>query len=463
MAGRTATGTAGFAIEEERLARAAAAGDGSAFASLYEHYEQRIYNFAYRLTGSEPDAAETTQEAFLGVMRRLPKAQGGELDFRLSLFSAARTACYGLMEKRPRARPRDAKPETAQAEVRDACMRLPEHQREALALRELEELSYEEIATIMETNRNAVAQLISRARINLSDELLGTPLAAVATPSPECERALPLIVARADGQLEAGSDDDAWLNAHLAGCERCRLGVKAMEEAGASYRAWAPLAVAPSLLGETMAKAGAGWSEEVAAATASRTDPRSPSGVPSAYSSVDDGAGRSSRRRRLIPAAGIAALLLGAGLAIALGGGEPAPIPDQPAADTRAVGSTPKSGPRREKQKRGADKASQSETTAQTTTVTSPQQQTGAEGSIPSEPAAPAADHQGAAGLQPPQATAAPKPNSKPKPVTTSPPAAIPVPATSEPSPTEASTTTEEPSHGKGRGAPSGVPPRGPK
>jgi RNA polymerase sigma-70 factor (ECF subfamily) len=461
MAGRPATGTAGFAVEEERLARAAAAGDGSAFASLYEHYEQRIYNFAYRLTGSEPDAAETTQEAFLAVMRRLPKAQGGELHFRLSLFSAVRNACYDLMEKRPRARPKDTKPETAQAEVREACMRLPEHQREALALRELEELSYEEIAAIMETNRNAVAQLISRARINLSDELLGTPLAAVATPSPECERALPLIAARADGQLEAGSDDDAWLDAHLAGCERCRLGVKAMEEAGASYRAWAPLAVAPSLLGETMAKAGGGGGEELAAATASRTDPRSPSGVPSAYSRDDDGAGRSSRRRRLIPAAGLAALLLGAGIAIALVDGEPAPIRDRSAADTRAVGSAPKSGPRKEK--RGRGKASRSETTAQATTGTSSQQQTEAEGGAPSEPVASPVNQQGASGLQPPQATATPKPNSKPQPAPASQPAAAPASPTTEPLPTAASTTTEEPSHGKGKGPPSGVSPQGPK
>ena len=94
--------------------------------------------------------------------------------------------------------------------------------------------SYDEIATIMEMNRSSVAQLISRARINLRDEMGGTVLATVAAPSPECERALPLIAAREDGQLEAGSDDDAWLDAHLAGCERCRLGVEVMREAGAS-------------------------------------------------------------------------------------------------------------------------------------------------------------------------------------------------------------------------------------
>ena len=41
---------AALAAEEARLARSAGAGDGSAFATLYERYERRAYNLAYRLT-----------------------------------------------------------------------------------------------------------------------------------------------------------------------------------------------------------------------------------------------------------------------------------------------------------------------------------------------------------------------------------------------------------------------------
>ena len=55
MAGTAATGKAGFAVEEARLARAAAAGDGSAFAALYERYEQRAYNLAIT-SGTRPRA-----------------------------------------------------------------------------------------------------------------------------------------------------------------------------------------------------------------------------------------------------------------------------------------------------------------------------------------------------------------------------------------------------------------------
>ena len=122
--------------------------------------------------------------------------------------------------------------ETALGEaVREASMRLPERQREALALSGLERRSYEEIAASMETSADAVAQLISRARINLYDELRGTALASVAAPSPDCERALPLVAAREDGQLGSGSDGEAaWLDAHLTVCHRCSLGAEQMRQ-----------------------------------------------------------------------------------------------------------------------------------------------------------------------------------------------------------------------------------------
>ena len=89
-------------------------------------------------------------------------------------------------------------------EVREAVARLPERQREALELRERKGLSYERIAATLGTGSGAVAQLLERARINLYDELRGTALASIAAPSAECERALPLIAARQDAELDAG-------------------------------------------------------------------------------------------------------------------------------------------------------------------------------------------------------------------------------------------------------------------
>jgi RNA polymerase sigma factor (sigma-70 family) len=278
----------GLTLEEAQLARRAAEGDGAAFATLYDRYESRIYNFCNRLLGSTEDAADATQDAFVKVLQRLPKLEGRELNFSAYLYTAARNASYDMIGKRKRATPVDEIPEhgggqgtrepgdididpertamldSLQAEIREANARLPERQREVLALREISDRSYDEIAEIMDMNRNSVAQLISRARIKLRDELRGTALASIAVSSPECERALPLIAARADNQLE-DSGDAAWLESHLSGCHTCQVSQEAMEEAGASYRGWVPLVPLLWLRRETIAKAaervGADWSE----------------------------------------------------------------------------------------------------------------------------------------------------------------------------------------------------------
>ena len=93
--------------EEAGLAERAVRGDGDAFATLYSRYEKRAYNLCLRILGSEDDAADATQEAFVSVLRRLPKLEGRELAFGSYLFTSARHACYDLIERRRRAEPKD--------------------------------------------------------------------------------------------------------------------------------------------------------------------------------------------------------------------------------------------------------------------------------------------------------------------------------------------------------------------
>lgn len=398
------------------MAATAVAGK-AALAALYERYELQAYNIAYRITGSEPDAADATQEAFLRTMRRLPQAPDGEAVFGLRFFAATRSACHDLLEKRQPAQPTEAMLDAPRKDIRDANMGLPERQREALAMLALGELSYEEIAASMEVTPDAVAQLISRARLNLSADLHGTALAAVAAPSPECERALPLIAARDDRQLAADGDDGAWLDAHLAGCKRCTLAAKAMHEADASYRAWAPIAVLPWLFEETMEKAAAladvEWSEETAES-------------------------QPSRRRRATVAAGLAALLLGGGAAVLVAGERPSGA-DQPVADGHST-----KGPTAAKQekRRGSHKAARAAAAPRATTASSTASVTEAGGKPSSEPAASPADHQGASSLQPQEATSAPEPKQPPAP---SPPSQ---PAPASPAATQPTTEAPAPSNG---------------
>ncbi len=198
-------------------------------------------------------------------------------------------------------------------EVRQASLRLPERQRDALELREGKGLSYEQIAATLGTGAGSVAQLLERARINLYDELRGTALASIAAPSPECERALPLIAARQDRELASSSEDAAWLDAHLDGCDRCRLAAEQMSDASALLRGEAPPTV-------------------VAAAAAVQPTPTA------AEDAAPDPLERSRGRhpsRRMTLAGGLAALALG-GVAIALmaDGGSRDAVP--PAADAAA-------------------------------------------------------------------------------------------------------------------------------
>jgi predicted DNA-binding protein (UPF0251 family) len=350
------------------------------------------------------------------------------------------------MARRQSAQRHDAAPESGREEIRGASVRLPERQREALELRVLEQRSYEEIAAIMETSRDSVAQLIYRARINLYDELRGTVLASVAPPSPDCERALPLIAARDDEQLEASSGDAAWLDAHLAGCDRCRLGEEQMRDADASYRSQAPVGAAAG----------------------------SPPGTPPAF--------QPARRRfglprgRLALAGALAAVLLLGGLATAFVGDDGAPAPAGPAADTASArgsreaepGATPvkahseKGSAARQKAKTRAQAAEAGRSDASggaapaPTAVTVPTQATtgGGAGSKPS-PTRPS----GKTGVEPTQPSSTPQPTSKPAPTATptSQPASEPTPTTEAPPP------AEEPSDQPGRsgeapGKPAGQP-----
>ena len=285
-------------LQDEALARRAAAGDAAAFGTLYDRYERRAYNLCYRITGSPDDAADATQETFLKVFERLPQLEGRELNFAAYVMTAARHASYDAIERRKRSAPTGEIPDAAvplgggegtdpperaalreahQEQIRLANQSLPARQREVLALRELGELSYGEVAQIMGMNQNSVAQLISRARINLRDGLRQTALGSVASASPQCDRALPLLALHQDGRLE-----DPWLADHLIDCGACRVRLGAMEEAAVAYRQW--LLLVPAL-----------WLRESTAEAAER---------------VNGGWHRPPRRRRLLVAGPVALLLL---------------------------------------------------------------------------------------------------------------------------------------------------------
>ncbi len=121
-------------------------------------------------------------------------------------------------------------------ELAAATLRLPERQREALALRELLRLSYDQMARVIGVDPTEVAPLLADSRLRLRAERRGT--GDPATPTcQEHHRALRILARRQDSE-PLSHEDDEWLLAHLAACPECGMAHAAMLEASVCYRAW---------------------------------------------------------------------------------------------------------------------------------------------------------------------------------------------------------------------------------
>ena len=147
------------------------------------------YNLAKWLTQNEHDAEDIVQDAYLRAIRHFGNFQGGE--GRAWLLTIVRNLCYDSMRRksvRERTTPFDedlhntclapSDPEISLLQqeragiLRDALAELPVELREVLVLRELEELSYREIASIAQVPMGTVMSRLSRARKRLHQVLL---------------------------------------------------------------------------------------------------------------------------------------------------------------------------------------------------------------------------------------------------------------------------------------------------
>ena len=195
-------------MTDEELVRRAAGGDEDAFAELVRRYEDKVYSVALRLCGSSADAADAAQEAFVSAWRGLPGFRG-EAGFATWLYRLAVNASVDLLRKNRRQRgqaslddedygpePVDQAPgpqERAEsAELRQAVAaglrQLSDGHRQVLVLRELRQLSYEEIAQILDLDLGTVKSRISRARSALRKILLKSGNLSGYLPSNPTER-----------------------------------------------------------------------------------------------------------------------------------------------------------------------------------------------------------------------------------------------------------------------------------
>ena len=179
-------------MTEQELVRAAAGGDTEAFERLVRTYENKIYHLALRMCGSSEEASDIAQEAFLAAWRGLPSFRG-EANFATWLYRLTSNAAIDYLRRQKKERgdmslddedlgldavdtgpgPQDAAERTeVRSVVAAGLQELSEGHRQVLVLREIQGLSYEEIADVLEVDLGTVKSRISRARTALRKILL---------------------------------------------------------------------------------------------------------------------------------------------------------------------------------------------------------------------------------------------------------------------------------------------------
>jgi RNA polymerase sigma-70 factor (ECF subfamily) len=180
-------------LSEQRWIRAAQAGDVDAFNSLVDAYQDMAYTVALRTLGHAEDAADASQEAFISAYRSIGAFRGGS--FRAWLIRIVVNACYDLRRyarRRPSAsldglvedigeepwvdeRAQDPEASALSSETRAAIERaldaLPEEQRLAIVLVDMQGLTYEEAAEALDCAVGTVRSRLARGRARARDEL----------------------------------------------------------------------------------------------------------------------------------------------------------------------------------------------------------------------------------------------------------------------------------------------------
>jgi RNA polymerase sigma-70 factor (ECF subfamily) len=178
-------------VSDDEWVRKAASGDRSAYSALVRRHERPLHRFLLRMVGSPEDAMELSQEAFVRAWQALATFEP-EAQFRTWLYRIASNAALDLLRRRRTVEfvpmedafepvSGDAGPER-RAEVAQevrrteaGLARLSVEHREILLLREVEDMSYEEIGQVLSLSPGTVKSRLARARAALVDQMKVSP------------------------------------------------------------------------------------------------------------------------------------------------------------------------------------------------------------------------------------------------------------------------------------------------
>jgi RNA polymerase sigma-70 factor (ECF subfamily) len=199
-----AGGAAGLsALSDEELVALARAGDVAAFEELIGRHEEKLYRLAMRFVRNETDAAEILQETFLSAWRNLGSFQG-KAQFASWIYRVAVNAALMMLrshKRHPQVAVEDVSPEALgeaasnapqgvgagvdwsrrpdeqfqseelRQQIQGAVDELPESQRAVFLLRDVDGLSTEETAEILQVTVPTVKTRLHRARLALREAI----------------------------------------------------------------------------------------------------------------------------------------------------------------------------------------------------------------------------------------------------------------------------------------------------
>jgi RNA polymerase sigma factor (sigma-70 family) len=248
---------------DEKLIAMARSGNAGAFETIVDRYQGRLLGFCRQMLGSTEDAEDILQEVFVNAYRAMLGDQR-EINLRPWLYRIARNRCLNHLRK-PTADAQESMDMVPEVEAASTAERvhnreefrqilsdvnkLPETQRSALLLREMDALSYEEIAAAMETTVPSVKSLLVRARISLAEASQARLLT--------CGEVRVELSEAAEGLRKAS----APVRRHVRECDECadfRSQVRSNEKALAALFPVGPLIAFKGFIASKLGLGGAG-------------------------------------------------------------------------------------------------------------------------------------------------------------------------------------------------------------
>jgi RNA polymerase sigma factor (sigma-70 family) len=281
---------------DAKLIAMARSGNPGAFETIVDRYQGRLLGFCRQMLGSTEDAEDVLQEVFVNAYRAM-LADEREINLRPWLYRICRNRCLNHLRK-PTADAQESMDMVPAVEASSTAekvhnreefrqllvdvKKLPETQRSALLLREMDALSYEEIAAAMDTTVPSVKSLLVRARISLAEASQARLLT--------CGEVRVEISEAAEGLRKVAGP----VRRHVRECDECsdfRSQVRSNEKALAALSPIGPLI---ALKGFIASKLGLGGSAGTGAATAGASAGAAGAGAVGSVGAAISGSGAAS-------------------------------------------------------------------------------------------------------------------------------------------------------------------------